>query len=337
MPDDVGAAELRQALRRLGDAMAANHDRPAMTSAVLETSALTLGAPAGLFFELVAGTGRLRATARFGEAPETCELLLGNGVAGSAAENDKVALRDPQPPDDVAVNAGAEPDALAAGAVAVPVRSGRHPFGVLALYGKQFSGDDVETLLTLVHQAETAIENSFLYDEARHLSLTDGLTGVRNWRHFDLALADELVRAVRFRESFALVLTDVDNFKVVNDTLGHEVGHGTLVEIARRMVEGTREVDVVARVGGDEFALLLPRTGLAGGLRLAGKVTERIGSEPFRVDGNTFAVTISAGVAAYPEHGLSGKELRAAADAALYRAKREGGNRVEHARHGESG
>jgi diguanylate cyclase (GGDEF)-like protein len=100
------------------------------------------------------------------------------------------------------------------------------------------------------------------------------------------------------------------------------------------MVDGTREVDLVARVGGDEFALLLPRTGLAGGLRLAEKLRARIAEEPFDIEGVSFGVTISAGVAAFPDHGGSGKELRAAADTALYRAKHEGGNRVEHARHG---
>jgi diguanylate cyclase (GGDEF)-like protein len=336
MPGDLPAAEFRRALRRLGDALAATHDRPAMTSAVLETCALTLGADAGLFFELVAGTNRLRSTASFGNAPETCELALGQGIAGVAAESDAVAIvpGDGEP----LTPAWSEPRSAESGAVAVPVRSGRHPFGVLALYGRPggepFSTDDIDTLRTLVRQAETAIENSFLYEEARHLSLTDGLTGVRNWRHFELRLAEEISRSVRFSEPFALVLTDVDKFKSVNDLHGHEVGHGTLVEIARRMVDGTREVDLVARVGGDEFALLLPRTGLAGGLRLAEKLRERIADGPFDVEGVSLGVTISAGVAAFPDHGASGKELRAAADTALYRAKHEGGNRVEHARHG---
>lgn len=336
MPGDLPAAEFRRALRRLGDALAATHDRPAMTSAVLETCALTLGAEAGMFFELVAGTNRLRSTASFGNAPESCELALGQGIAGAAADSDTVAM---VPGDGEALTpAWSEPRSAESGAVAVPVRSGRHPFGVLALYGRRggepFSTDDIDTLRTLVRQAETAIENSFLYEEARHLSLTDGLTGVRNWRHFELRLAEEISRSVRFSEPFALVLTDVDKFKSVNDLHGHEVGHGTLVEIARRMVDGTREVDLVARVGGDEFALLLPRTGLAGGLRLAEKLRERIADGPFDVEGASLRVTISAGVAAFPDHGESGKELRAAADTALYRAKHDGGDRVEHARHG---
>lgn len=336
MPADSPGAEFRRALRRLGDALAATHDRPAMTSAVLETSALTLGAEAGMFFELVAGTNRLRATASFGTAPETCELTIGQGVAGAAAGASEVATipskGEPLTP------AGSEPAVAETSAVAAPVRSGRHPFGVLALYGRAdgqpFSDDDIDTLCTLVRQAETAIDNSFLYEEARHLSLTDGLTGIGNQRHFELRTAEEISRSVRFSEPFALVLGDVDKFKLVNDQHGHEVGHGTLVEIARRMVDSTREVDLVARVGGDEFALLLPRTGLAGGLRLAEKLRERIAEQTFEVEGVSMTVTVSFGVAAFPDHGGSGKELRAAADAALYRAKHEGGNRVEHARHG---
>jgi diguanylate cyclase (GGDEF)-like protein len=336
MAGDLPAAEFRRALRRLGDALAATHDRPAMTSAVLETSALTLGAEAGMFFELVAGTNRLRATASFGTAPQTCELTIGQGVAGTAAASETVAIV-PSAEQSIAP-AWSEPRSADTSAIAVPVRSGRHPFGVLALYGRlgtePFTDDDVDTLSTLVRQAETAIENSFLYEEARHLSLTDGLTGVRNWRHFELRLAEEISRSQRFSEPFALVLTDLDRFKAVNDVHGHEAGHGTLVEVARRMVDGTREVDLVARVGGDEFALLLPRTGLAGGLRLAEKVRQKIAAEPLDVDGASLRVTLSAGVAAFPDHGTSGKELRAAADSALYRAKHEGGNRVEHARHG---
>ena len=336
MAGDLPAAEFRRALRRLGDALAATHDRPAMTSAVLETSALTLGAQAGLFFELVAGTNQLRATASFGTAPETCELAMGQGVAGPAAASEAVAIV-PAPGEPIAP-ASSEPPSAGTSAVAVPVRSGRHPFGVLALYGRPggqpFSDEDVDTLVTLVRQAETALENSFLYEEARHLSLTDGLTGVRNWRHFEMRLAEEISRSLRFSEPFALILTDLDKFKSVNDSHGHEAGHGMLVEIARRMVDGTREVDLVARVGGDEFALLLPRTGLAGGLRLGEKLRQRIADEPVDIDGLNLSITISAGVAAFPDHGTSGKELRAAADAALYRAKNEGGNRVEHARHG---
>ncbi|MFN2607279.1 MAG: diguanylate cyclase [Acidimicrobiales bacterium] len=337
---EQAGSEFRRALTRLGDALAATHDRPAMVSAVLETGVLFLGAEAGVFWSAVAGSDRLRALATFGDvapgAVEGPDLRRGEGVAGAAAATSAVVvwpgLGAPHP-------SPTEPAAGALTAVAVPVRTDGHPFGVLALYGRA-SGQpittaDAETLQSLVRQAETAIDNSYLYDEAKRLSLTDGLTGLWNGRHLDLRLGEELSRATRFGDDyFALVLADLDDFKGVNDTFGHAVGNSVLVELARRLMESTREVDVVARLsgGGDEFALLLPRTGLAGALRLADKVRVAVHGEPFRVDRLELAVALSLGVAAYPEHGSSEKELKAAADGALYRAKHLGGDRVEHAK-----
>jgi diguanylate cyclase (GGDEF)-like protein len=213
--------------------------------------------------------------------------------------------------------------------------------GILAYYGRTgdepFDHDDVDAVALLARQAETAIENSFLTEEATKLSLTDGLTGLWNRRHFDLRVESELSRAVRFSESFAVLMVDVDRFKPVNDTHGHQAGDTVLVELARRFTEAIREVDEVARYGGEEFVFLLPNTGLAGALRLAEKVRAVVADQPFRLDTACLDLTISAGVAAYPVHGSAGKDLVAAADAALYRAKAAGGNRVEHAHNTQTG
>lgn len=331
--------EFRRALTRLGDALAATHDRPAMVGAVLEVSGLFLGASTGVFYTAVAGSDRLRPLATFGELhDEPSDLVRDEGVAGTAGTRGEVVVWSGH---EAPCPSSSEPAAAALTAVAVPVRSDGHPFGVLALYGRvsglPFAAADVETLQSLVRQAETAIENSYLYDEAKRLSLTDGLTGLWNSRHFELRLGEELSRAVRFTDDyFSLVLCDLDNFKGVNDTHGHQMGNSVLVELARRLVESTREVDIVSRLsgGGDEFALLLPRTGLAGALRLAEKVRGAVADEPFRADGVELAITMSLGVASYPEHGSSEKELKSAADSALYRAKALGGNHVEHAKVG---
>jgi len=237
-------------------------------------------------------------------------------------------------------------------AVALPMQPGGHTFGVIAFYGrvdeKGFTPDDIEALAILVGQAETAVDRSFLYEEATRLSLTDGLTGLSNRRHFDLRLESELSRAVRFGETFAVLMTDVDRFKPVNDSFGHQAGDTVLVELAGRMSGAVREVDLVARFGGDEFTLLLPKTGLAGALRLGSKIRAAVASQPFVLDAPTalgvgaagkepapVSLSLSVGVAAYPEHGDTARELVAAADAALYRAKAEGGDLVEHARIGD--
>ena len=339
-------ARFRRALTSLGAALADTHDRPRMVRAVLETTVVYLEAEAGVFYEIVAGSDRLRPMATFGVVGELGDLTRGEGVAGAAATRGQVVAWSGAPPGaDVAGStrpAPTEPGLGSGPAVAVPVRSDSHLFGVLALYGpaggEPFSADDLDTLRTLVRQAENALENSFLFDEAKHLSLTDGLTGVWNDRDFDLRLAERLSEAERFGDPFSLVLADLDGFKEINDTYGHQAGNGVLVELSRRLMESTREVDRVFRLsgGGDEFALLLPRTGLAGALRLAEKVRAGVAEPHFNVDGASLRITMSLGVATHPEHGHSEKELKAAADAALYRAKRSGGNRVEHFRIGDS-
>jgi len=349
------------ALASLGDAMASSHDRVVLIGSLLRTTASYLEAPAAVFYVSVAGSERLRALDSVGIDQPVPDLKPGEGIAGAAARAHQVVVwpspaadarhpsqsgradeaapaepaADGQPAEPVAIS-GSEPAAGAETALALPVRSGSNPFGVLAYYGRlthrPYGRDDVATLSALVRQAEIAIDSSFLYDEATRLSLTDGLTGLWNRRHLALRIEAELSRAVRFGEPFSVLYCDLDGFKPVNDTLGHSAGDTVLIETARRLTDATREVDIVARPGGDEFTLLLPKTGLAGALRLADKVRSAIGERPFELDGASADVSVSIGVAAYPEHGSSGKELLAAADSALYRAKAGGRNRVEHAK-----
>ncbi len=324
------------ALSRLGDAMASSHDRAVLIASLLRVTACYLDAPAAVFYLSVAGSERLRALDKVGIDADVADLGPGEGIAGTAARVRHVVTWPAAAPPEAAP-APSEPAADAGTALAMPVRSGNsgNPFGVLAYYGRgtsrPYDADDVAMLSALVRQAEIAIDSSFLYDEATRLSLTDGLTGLWNRRHLALRIEAELSRAVRFGEPFSVLFCDLDGFKPVNDTLGHQAGDTVLIETARRLTDATREVDIVARPGGDEFTLLLPRTGLAGALRLADKIRTAIGGRPFDLDGTLVEVSVSVGVAAYPEHGSSGKELLAAADSALYRAKAGGRNRVEHA------
>lgn len=303
-----------------------------MIASLLEASAAYLGATAGVFYLVVAGSERLRPLETTGEGVSAVDLAPGQpSLAGAAARRGTTVLW-PHPGDAArgATPSPDEPDPGAA-AVAVPLRSGGHAFGVLAYYGRDvpFDEEDVDSLVVLVRLAETAIENSFLYEEAVRLSLTDGMTGLWNRRNFDLRLESELSRAVRFSEPFAVVFVELDQMKVVNDRHGHQAGDTVLIELARRLTEAVREVDVVARWGGDEFTLLLPKTGLAGALRLGEKIRAAVADAPFVVDTGSLDITISVGVAAYPEHGAAGKDLVAAADAAMYQAKAKGRNRVE--------
>jgi diguanylate cyclase (GGDEF)-like protein len=309
-----------------------------MVSALLETTTDYLRADAGVFYLVVAGSDRLRPVERVGEAADAAvgELTAGAGLAGAASSRGAAVLW-PRDREDVQPAPGEPPAGM--GAIAIPLRSGGHPFGVLGYYGREtpFNEEDVDSIAILVRQAETAIENSFLYEEAVRLSLTDGMTGLWNRRNFDLRLESELSRAVRFSEPFAVVFVELDQMKAVNDRHGHQAGDTVLIEMARRLTEAVREVDVVARWGGDEFTLLLPKTSLDGALLLAEKIRSAVAGAPFRIDTGWLDITISVGVAAYPEHGSSGKELVAAADGAMYRAKAGGRNRVEQPLSGESG
>jgi two-component system cell cycle response regulator len=332
--------DFRHALSQLGDVLASTKDRQVMVSALLSTTTTYLGAPTGVFYILVAGSERLRPMEQVGvtegDGARLGQLSGSDGLAATASRLGAAVL---WPRDGDTARPGPEEPEAGAGALAFPLRSGGHLFGVLAFYGrsKPFDDEDVDSVAILVRQAETAIENSFLYEEAVRLSLTDGMTGLWNRRNFDLRLESELSRALRFSEPFAVLFVELDQMKVVNDRHGHQAGDTVLIELARRLTEAVREVDLVARWGGDEFTLLLPKTGLPGALRLAEKIRSEVALAPFRTEAGQLPITISVGVAAFPEHGSSGKDLLAAADAAMYRAKAGGRNRVEHAVIGEAG
>ena len=176
-----------------------------MVTALLEATTTYLAAPASVFYVTVAGSERLRPMERMGAAAGAPlgELPGGAGIAGTASRAQGAVL---WPDGEEFHPSPLEPDA-GAGAMAIPVRSGGHPFGVLGYYGRTspFDEEDVDALEILVRQAETAIENSFLYEEAVRLSLTDGMTGLWNRRNFDLRLEYELSRALSFSEPFAVV------------------------------------------------------------------------------------------------------------------------------------
>jgi two-component system cell cycle response regulator len=215
--------------------------------------------------------------------------------------------------------------------ISVPLRTGAGVLGVLNLYdrvdGQPFDDADLETIQSFAGQAAVAIDNVLLHQEAQRLSVTDALTGLGNYRFFQQNLAREVDRAARFGRPLSLLMLDLDRFKQVNDAHGHQVGDAVLMQVADRIREEVREVDVVARYGGEEFVVVLPETGEEGAQQLAGRVCERIRGVPLHTSAGDLEVTVSIGVAVYPEHGDSPSSLVRAADQALYVAKREGRDR----------
>jgi len=166
------------------------------------------------------------------------------------------------------------------------------------------------------------------HEEIYRLMTVDGLTQVHNKRFFGDALEKEFARSVRYRHPFAIVVFDIDHFKKVNDTYGHLAGDEVLRRLGHLVQGKVRTNDTVARVGGEEFAVLLPEVPREGGVILAEKLRSMIASEVFTHSGTTIPVTISLGVAAWHDQHLDAESLLKAADAKLYEAKRAGRNRV---------
>jgi diguanylate cyclase (GGDEF)-like protein len=160
--------------------------------------------------------------------------------------------------------------------------------------------------------------------ELARLSVTDPLTSLYNRRRMMEALENEVRRSRRLSHPFAVLMADIDLFKKYNDAHGHPAGDAALQRVATIMREVSRDVDVVARYGGEEFLVMMPETRAAGAVDVAERIRGRLAAEKLP-EGR---VTISLGVAEFPMHGDSPETLIAAADPALYQAKRAGGDRV---------
>ena len=182
----------------------------------------------------------------------------------------------------------------------------------------------------LTGQAAVSIENVDLHEMVRIQAVTDELTGLYNLRHFHDTLDGELERSRRFGTDVGLMLLDIDDFKRVNDTYGHQQGDLVLIEVARVLRELSRDIDEPARYGGEEMAVILPQTDLHGAELLAERM--RLAIEDLSIErldgGGHLTVTASFGVASLPECAKDKESLIAEADAALYRAKRGGKNAV---------
>lgn len=160
-------------------------------------------------------------------------------------------------------------------------------------------------------------------------SLHDDLTGLYNTRYFWQRLKEEQAFAVRHQRPLALLIGDIDLFKRVNDTWGHAVGDRVLAAVAGAMLECRRRGDTLARVGGEEFAVILPETDLAEARRVAERLREGVAALRFEPPGRMLAVTLSFGAAvSMPAHPLAAGTLYEVADAAMYEAKQQGRDRV---------
>ena len=195
---------------------------------------------------------------------------------------------------------------------------------------ERLESEDRLVLSSVANELAVAVENSELYKLTRRLAVTDELTGLFNYRYLLERAEDEIGRAKRFGRSLSLLMLDADEFKLYNDTFGHVAGDVALAELAATMRDAVRDIDVVCRYGGEEFAILLPETDGEGAFVVAEKVRETVAAHLFKNSEGvrTEQLTVSIGLSTYPGNASDRESLLRRADDALYVVKRSGRNRV---------
>jgi len=218
--------------------------------------------------------------------------------------------------------------------ITIPLSVGDKSLGVLTVghpSGEPFRETEIQFLTSLANQVAVAVDRCRLYSRTKELSVRDELTGLYNRRHFQEVVRMEIKRASRFASATSLLMIDVDHFKEFNDTYGHVKGDLMLKELGRLLSEHVREVDTVARWGGEEFVVVLPDTPLTDSVHVAEKLRSLVEEQSVvfcTLLEVSRAITVSIGVSSYPERADSEEALLNSADVALYDAKGRGRNCV---------
>ncbi len=214
-----------------------------------------------------------------------------------------------------------------------PLLSHGHVLGVLTI-GKTlkdgFSEETVRMFTILSSLFAAFMQNSLLFEQTKTLSITDGLTNTYNHRYFQEYLTREVQRSERYKNPVSMAMIDIDNFKAVNDAYGHRQGDIILRNVADLLKRNYRDVDFIARYGGEEFAVVLPETDVLGAYVATERCRALIQKHKFRIMKKNagLKITISCGVASCPKHASTKENFINVADAALYKAKEEGRNKV---------
>ncbi len=338
---DQERARLRESIQRVGATFAANLDRTALLEIGAQTIVDAVEADCGRATIRTAGGGEgespLLEAARVGDLAGAEEAIAaaeahartqpGAGDTGTATLGDVSALAAPIARGD-GDGDGAAPAAPAAGATGATPAAPPRGIVSVARRNRPFTDAERQLVASLARQTGISLENVDLHDQVQRQAVTDELTGLFNHGRFQQVIAAEAAAARRFGQPLGLVMLDIDDFKRVNDTYGHQQGDLVLREVARILRDCTREVDEPARYGGEELAVALQQTDVAGAEAIAERVRTTVEALALpRLDGDgTLRVTVSCGVAASADGDPA--ELVAAADAALYTAKRTGKNRT---------
>jgi diguanylate cyclase (GGDEF)-like protein len=220
--------------------------------------------------------------------------------------------------------------------IAVPLKMQQQIVGVLYVDDfrpRTFPEERVELLSILGSFASMSIDNARLHQRTVELACTDGLTGLFNHRHFKRLFQEEINRSIRYDKPLSLILFDVDNFKKFNDTYGHPAGDVVLQQMARMLRQLLRACDTLCRYGGEEFVALLPETSFCEAVNVAERIRHLVETEsPLFLDHLAAGqgITVSVGVATFPEDGEGLTELLKAVDELMYAAKRKGKNQIHY-------
>ena len=215
-------------------------------------------------------------------------------------------------------------------ALAIPLVHDATVVGALSVWSVDTIDEAaINALETIAPYAAVQLLHAQEIGMMRHLAERDALTGLHNRRGFEQQLCAEIARFERYRRPFALVMMDLDHFKKVNDQYGHEAGDDVLRKMGEIIAGSLRDVDIAARFGGEEFAILLPETDKSDAVEIAERIRRRVEGSEIVSHGQRIRVTTSAGVAAIPERNVDVANVLKVADQLLYQAKTNGRNRVE--------
>ena len=254
---------------------------------------------------------------------QTCGF--GEGITGWAAKHREAVLSNEVQKDPRAKTVPGTPEGEPEALVSVPLIARDSLTGVLNIYrlgeGTSFGGEELELAKRFGDAAALALDNAHVRARLERQAQTDSLTGLYNHRFFHERLRAELARASRSHDSVAILMLDIDDFKKVNDVYGHGVGDQVIVGLAGTLGGLVRAADVVCRLGGEEFAVILPSCTVADAVGLAGRLRDALVGVEFESAGR---ISVSSGVSEGPRHAMNPRDLVAYAEAAMMTAKARG-------------
>jgi diguanylate cyclase (GGDEF)-like protein len=311
-------------------------DRQKLYETILSKSTELVGAEQGSLMILDNGTLEVKAARGVDiSVVENLKVKVGDSISGSIAKKGvPLVIKDIEKAIPSRKN---RPRYKTKSFISIPLKMESKVVGVInisdKITGEVFSEDDLNIILSFSNYASIALEREAYYslsEELKTISMTDSLTGLFNRRYFLQRLMEEVERVKRHNECFVIFIVDIDNFKAFNDKYGHLAGDEILKSTSRSLREAVRAIDVVSRIGGEEFGVILPRTNKEDSFIIADRIRKSV--ERLRLPEEKFAIkeglTVSIGMSEYPYDAENAEELIHNADKAMYLAKSLGKNKV---------